>query len=293
MIDTQRPLLRWLTLAGLTALLAAVLVALAPRPDVGGDRQDASAPVEAPTRHLMVHEGDLIIKQAGTIVDSLDIRGFVRVEAPNVTISNSIIRGRATMEDAILLWAGSGKSAGLEVIDTEIAPTHHSPRTHGVYGYDFTLTGVDIHHVIDAVHIFGDNVTITDSRLHDHLHYINDPTRGGRPSHDDGIQIQQGRNIRITDNELSDAYNAAIQITQDRGAVSSVTISGNRLSGGGCTVNVAEKDHGPVRGLTISDNAFGTSRFDCDILLPPTTNAETAGNRSLGSDTVRVERRAQ
>lgn len=248
---------------------------------------------EGPRGPFTVHEGDLVLTTPGEVVDGLDVRGFVRVEARDVTIRNSVIRGRPATGEAILIYAGTEASAGLRVIDTELAPSHATNLTHGVYGYGFTLTRVTIRQVVDAVHIFGDDVTIEGSHLHDHLHYERDPAHDGGPSHDDGIQVQQGRGIRIIGNTLSGAHNAAIQITQDRGLVAAVTITGNTISGGGCSINVAEKGAGPIRDLVIRDNVFGDSRHDCTMLIPPTTPAELAGNSSLGHDTVRVNRRAQ
>ncbi|MCW4384739.1 right-handed parallel beta-helix repeat-containing protein [Salinibacterium sp. SYSU T00001] len=245
-----------------------------------------------PGTPLTVHNGDLTIRTAGAVVSNLDIRGFVRVEAPNVTIKNSIIRGRATDSHAIMIYAGLGTSAGLRVLDSELAPTYKTPLTNGVYGYGFTLTRVDIHDVIDAVHIFGDNVTVENSRLHGNLHFENDPYHSDG-SHDDSIQIQSGRNIRILGNTISGSYNAAVQITQDRDVVSNVTISGNKISGGGCTVNVAEKGRGPIAGLTVSRNVFGTSRFTCHMLVPPTTPLLGDGNTVEGGGALKVVRRAQ
>src|SRR4029079_19514480 len=37
---------------------------------------------------LTVHEGDIVVKKAGTVLDGLDIHGFVTIQAPNVTIKN-------------------------------------------------------------------------------------------------------------------------------------------------------------------------------------------------------------
>jgi len=42
---------------------------------------------------LTRHDGDLTITEAGTVIDGLDIHGFVTVRAANVTIKNSIVRG--------------------------------------------------------------------------------------------------------------------------------------------------------------------------------------------------------
>ena len=279
----------WVALAAALATVAALLI-----PHWAGTGEPpGEVATEAPAAPRAIFHGDLVLTTPGEVIDGLDIRGFVRVEAPNVTISNSVIRGRATEGDAILLYAGTGRSPGLRVIDTEFAPSHHTHRTHGVYGADFTLTRLDIHHVVDGVHIFGDNVTIEHSHLHSHLHFESDPSHDGGPSHDDGIQVQQGRNIRIIGNVLSGAHNAAIQITQDRGPVAHVQIRDNTLSGGGCSINVAEKGAGPIAGLVITGNEFGESRHACPMLIPPTTQAELADNRADGHDTVRVDRRAQ
>ncbi len=41
-----------------------------------------------------VYEGDLHVTQPGAVVDSLDIHGFLRIKAANVTVKNTIVRGR-------------------------------------------------------------------------------------------------------------------------------------------------------------------------------------------------------
>ena len=44
---------------------------------------------------LRVHQGDLVVTKAGTVIDSLDIRGEVYIKANNVKITRSIVRGGA------------------------------------------------------------------------------------------------------------------------------------------------------------------------------------------------------
>jgi len=251
----------------------------------------SSTGVPAGTK-LKVHNGDLTIRTAGTVVDGLDIRGFVRVEAANVTIKNSIVRGRQTTGNAIMIYAGAGKNQNLKVRNVEIAPSYPTPLTNGIYGFDFTLDRVNIHDVIDSVHVFGDNVTIANSYLHDNLHYTNDPNhRDG--SHDDSIQVQKGNNIVITNNHISGSYNAALMVTQDQGRVSNVRLSNNWIGDGGCTVNVAEKGKGAIQGLKVTDNIFGGSRFGCSMLIPPTTPVYDKGNVKADTSVVRVARRQQ
>ncbi|PWB97576.1 hypothetical protein [Homoserinimonas hongtaonis] len=238
-------------------------------------------------------DGDLVITTPGAVVEGLDIYGFVRVEAPGVTIRNSIIRGRSVANNAMLIYAGSPSATGLLVHDTELAAAYPSHIVNGVYGAGFTLRRVNIHTVIDSVHIFGDDVVIESSWLHGNLHYDNDPGWGGGPSHDDNIQIQAGTNITITGNVIEGAHNAALQVTQDQGPVSQLVFSGNTVSGGGCSINIAEKNKGAIEGLHISDNVFGESRFGCAMLIPPSTHATISANASTNGAPVRIDRRAQ
>lgn len=228
---------------------------------------------------LKVHNGDLNITTAGTVIDGLDIRGLVKISAPNVTIKNTIIRGKALSGVAPLINNLSGQS-GLKIIDTELFPSTASPYAMGIYGYNFTATRVNIHGVIDSVHLTGGNVKIDRSWLHDNLHYTSDPNHGGKPSHDDSIQIQKGSNISVTNNTISGSHSAAIMITQDTGKVSNFTFTGNSANGGACTVNIAEKSYGPVQGVKIADNTFGRdTRLDnCAVIAKTTTKIDLQRN---------------
>ena len=55
---------------------------------------------------------------------------------------------------------------------------------------------------MDGILIHGDGVKVEDSYLHDFTHFENDPNWGGKPSHDDVIQVQAGRGVRIVGNTL-------------------------------------------------------------------------------------------
>lgn len=221
---------------------------------------------------LRVHDGDLTITDAGTVIDGLDIRGTVSVRADNVTIRNSIVRGKPLSGPTGMISNTRGHT-GLKIVDTEIAPTLRTPHAMGILGGNFTATRVDIHNVIDGLHINDNNVTLEYSWLHDNVHYTDDPNHGGDDSHDDSIQIQAGNNIRIIGSNISGAYNSGIQLTQDAGRVSDVAIARNFLNGGGCTVNLSEKGVGPFQGISITDNEFGrnTRHDDCAIISPDST----------------------
>ncbi|HEY8588030.1 MAG TPA: hypothetical protein VIL55_00625 [Naasia sp.] len=210
---------------------------------------------------LTVLNGDQIITTPGAVLDGLDIHGRVIVKAPNVTIRNSIVRGADTGSKHGLVDALAG-AAGLRIIDTEIAAAVPNYYVNGIMGYNFELRRVNIHSVIDQVHLTGGNVTIADSWLHDNLHFSPDPNHADNKSHDDNIQIQAGDNITIVNNILSGSHTAAVIITQGMGKVSNVLLQGNRVDDGGCSVNIAENAHGPLAGISIIDNTFGlTMKF--------------------------------
>ena len=229
--------------------------------------------------HLTEFKGDLTIDTPGAVVEGLDIHGFVTVTALGVTIKDSIIRGAATSTERPLLLSAS-VAASVTIQDSELFAAFPSWSIDGIRGWNITATRVNIHDVVDCFHLYGDNITIQSSWLHNNLHFAVDPNQGGGPSHDDSIQIQVGKNIRIIGNNMSGAANSAVQFTQDMGIVSDVQIVKNRLDGGECTINVAEKGRGSFLGLVIVGNTFGrtTAFLNCAITAPPTTVIALARN---------------
>lgn len=245
-------------------------------PEQPPDATSTGVPAGTP---LTRHDGDLVITTPGTVVDALDVHGVVRVEADDVVIRNSRIRGRAATVPTPLVSNELG-ARNLRVIDTEIAPDSPSAYFDGVRGWNFTLERVNIHDVIDAAHIYGPHVRIASSWFHENVHLERDPNFGGEPSHDDSIQIQGGHDIQVVDTRIEGAYNVGVMITQDVGVTRDVQLIGNWLDGGGCTVNVAEKGRGPIADLVLSNNRFGgSSRLaDCAIIAPPSTRPILSDN---------------
>ena len=227
---------------------------------------------------LRVHTGDLVVTTPGAVIDAMDIRGLVIIKAPDVTIKRSIIRGRVLTSDHSLISNDHG-AYRFTVEDSELtAAGNPTPYISGIIGANFTVRRTNIHHVIDQIHITGDNVTVESSWLHDNLHFAVDPHHADG-SHDDNVQVQGGRNIRLVGNTMSGSYNAALQITQDRSAVADLTYAKNWADNGGCTLNIAEKARGPMTGLVVADNTFGkTSRFGCTVIYPATSPISFARN---------------
>ncbi|SFD04867.1 hypothetical protein SAMN04487968_1281, partial [Nocardioides terrae] len=228
---------------------------------------------------LTVHNGDLQIRQAGAVVSGLDVRGTIQVWAPNVTIKNTIVRFRDGGRNIGI----HSLSTGLQVIDTEIAPSRATAADNynGVMGSGFTLTRVDIHGVVDSVHVStNDPVVIQNSWFHDNTHWTSDPNWNGGPSHDDNIQMVTGNNIRVINNAFYGAFNAGIQISQDKGTVTNLVVSGNVIGGGGCSINIAGKSLGPVRGVSILNNRFMRNQrvVGCGITSGKSDQLAISGN---------------
>ena len=61
-----------------------------------------------PGTTLTRHDGNITITQTGTVLKDLDVHGFVIVEASNVTIEQSILRGGVSHGDTALVKVVSG-----------------------------------------------------------------------------------------------------------------------------------------------------------------------------------------
>jgi hypothetical protein len=100
------------------------------------------------------------------------------------------------------------------------------------------------------------------------------------------VQIEGGGNIVLTGNKMDGYHNTAIMITQNASLITGVAMDGNELSGGQCTVNMAEKGKGPLQGVKLRSNKFGlnlTAGFLCPVIYPVTTAVELTNNTWLSS----------
>jgi hypothetical protein len=229
---------------------------------------------------LRRHDGDLVITQPGAVYDRLDIHGYVVVKAPNVTIRRSIIRGGSPRNGPVGLLTNTTPGAtNLLVEDTELVPEFPTLWTDAVKGWNFTLRRVDAHGSVDLVKVYGDHVRIESSWLHGTRFYSSAP---GQPTgtHNDGVQVLAGHDIRIAGNTVEGASNAALMVTQDVGEVSDLVFAANWVDGGACSVNLNAKPRASMSGLQVDRNRFGrnTRIPDCSVLSSRTTTLEADGN---------------
>jgi hypothetical protein len=242
-------------------------------------------------KRLTKHAGNLTITTPGAVVNGLDIAGVVRVKARGVTIKNSIIRGGRQTGNAGLITNDLGRYRFI-LKDSTLLASHPSPYVNGIIGSNFTVLRSEIAKVVDSVHIVGSNVLIQDSWLHANLFFARDPNHGGGPSHADNVQIQSGRHIRLVHNRIEGASSAVVQTTQDRGAISDLVITRNRIGGGTCQINVAIGSRAPIRGIVVKRNVFRKdSRITrCAIIAPPSVSLANVGNRYVDGSVVTVSK---
>jgi hypothetical protein len=228
---------------------------------------------------LTVYNGDLTITTPGATYSGLDIYGFVRVEAPDVTIKDSIIRGGPATSNTALIYDLSDTATNLLVEDSELVPVDPSVNIDGIDGWNYTALRVNIHGTVDGAKMFGPHATMQDSWIHDLVTYEHDPAHADGVSHNDDVQILSGSNLRIIGNDLEGGHNTAIQITQDNGPLTDVLIDGNWADAGNVTFNITNKPLASLSGITVTNNVFGHAAVTgCQILYTSATTLVASNN---------------
>jgi hypothetical protein len=267
-----------------TVLLLAALAAIDVRPAAAATQPDATNTGVPAGTTLRVVNGDYKITAPGTY-STLDIHGFVTVQANNVTITNSVVRGRSTTNEVGLINNIFGNT-GLIVKYTTLVPTYPAPGIDGVKGWNYTLDHVNIRGTTDGAKIYGNNVVIKYSYIHDLKYFTSDPSQGGKPTHNDGVQVLGGRYITITTNTIRAAtsYNSALQVTQTKGSASGLVFTYNWAGGGACTLNITAKPLTSMSGVNLSYNHFyNDSKYGCSMIIDKSVSYTASGNTMIST----------
>lgn len=253
---------------------------LSPLPGEGGPSA-ATTGVPAGTK-LTVHNGDLTITKPGTVIDALDIRGFVEIRAKNVTVRRSLIRGGAATGLRGVVQNNAPTATGFVLEDSEVRPAHPSVWLTGVKGANFTMRRVHVNGgVVDGVMVSGNQVRVESSYIHGLVSYADDPTHADG-SHNDGVQVVGGSDITVTGNTILAApgQNSVLQVTQDVGPTRRLTFSRNRVDGGTCSVKLTHQGGTSLGPVVVSGNRFGDGMSipGCAILRTGATSLAESGN---------------
>lgn len=204
--------------------------------------------------NLTAHYGDLVINQANTVIDRMDVHGIVYVRAPNVRITRSLIRGGASTYHVGMITAVN--EPGLVVEDSDLRADNPSVKMDGILGNNYTVRRVHIQGGVDNVKIEGDNVRVESSLLDGLNHFAQDPSQNNGPSHNDAVQILSGRNIVITGTTALADDNFAILGGAEWGDVPGLVITNNYVDGGHCNIKLAVRN-GHSESATVTGNTFG------------------------------------
>jgi hypothetical protein len=231
-----------------------------------------------------VYNGNLTITTAGATYSGLDIHGFVKVQAPNVTIKDSIIRGGPATSNTAIVYDLSNTATNLLIEDSEIVPAYPSVYIDGIDGWNYTALRVNVHGSVDGLKMFGPNATVQDSWIHGLVTYTSDPSQGGGISHNDGVQVLSGSNLLIQGNTIVGGSNSALMVTQDHGVTDGLVFDGNWVSGGNCTINMTPHPLTTLAAMSVTNNIFtNDSTLHCPILDTLNTDLTAFGNVFAGT----------
>ncbi|WP_066942306.1 hypothetical protein [Microtetraspora fusca] len=190
------------------------------------------------------------VTRDGMVVDGLEVTGSITVEADNVTIRNTRVRG---VSDYWGILQRKGHT-GLTVEDSEVFGNGRRRTQFGILnqGVMITVRRVEIHTISKGVST--DQGLVEDSYLHDPKYYSGD--------HTDMIMSNgpavEGTELIIRHNTIVNTLDqtGAVSLFQDFGVVRNVTVQDNLLAGGGWTLYAGAGGKGASSNVKIVDNVF-------------------------------------
>jgi len=229
---------------------------------------------------------DLVITKDGTVLDGLEIWGDIKVRAKNVTIKNSKLHGgkQIPSSNTGIIDANNANVSNLVVQDSTLDPQRPSYYRDGIVGHDYTALRNEIMHTNDGLGIFNRpggpttaNVTASGNYIHTLTYWSNDPAHSDG-THNDGIQVQGGSNIKIVGNNIQafvqtgsgsaksprDPYaGIGIMLQQNVSKLGNVVVEDNYVDGGQTSINI---DHTASKqssiSVTVKENNLGRNQFD-------------------------------
>lgn len=250
-----------------------------PTPTTTAPATKAPAPAPAPSRGgygvpagtSLRDIGSMTVDQAGAVLDGLNVSGTITVTAANVTIKNSKFTGSGQN------WAVRTDGGSVHIEDSTFTGNYGDA---AISYHNWTATRIDISGMTNDGAKVGNNVTLTDSWIHDFK------PEGG--AHGDGLQVVEDvGNIVIKNNKIDigklTGVNAAIMLSPDIGPenpnAGPVTVDGNTLGGGGYTFySVNGRDGASLQNVAVTNN-----RFVRDALFGPIYPSEFVAKSVSGN----------
>lgn len=207
---------------------------------------------------LTVINGNVNLTSNGQVFDNKDVRGCIRILAPNVTIRN--VKVSCSSWYAIAINAGTGSdqwnapNANALIEDVEI---NHLGRVDGkgIAFEGYHANRVYYHNGADCFHVQR-NILVENSYCVIGLDGGGDAFCTMSDAHWDGIQSDEGDFIVLRHNTIRNPckQTSAILMSTNTLPIGHVTIEGNLMAGGGWTVYCGTDEGGPTFGPEIFRN---------------------------------------
>ncbi|OFI38956.1 hypothetical protein BIU82_16770 [Arthrobacter sp. SW1] len=228
---------------------------------------------------------DLVITRDGTVLENLDIYGDIKVRARNVVIRNCRLRGgkHIPSSNTGVVDANSAYCYNLLVQDCTIIPDRPSYYRDGIVGHEFTARRNTIMRSNDGIGVFNRpggsvyaNVVIEGNLIKELTYWSNDPAHSDG-THNDGIQVQGGQNIRIVGNTVIGSIvtgagsapsprgthgGCTIMLQQNVAKLANVLVERNWVDDGQTSINIAVGSKYADIVVTVQKNFLGRNQFD-------------------------------
>ena len=215
----------------------------------------AATSTGVPARVILTPSGGLVINTPGVVIEGLDIRGMVTINADNVTLKNSTVSGAS--------WAVINITSGVTgtVIENCEINGMNAEGVRGISGQGTFLRN-NIHNVEDGIYVLQRTVATGSTLVQDN--YIHDLKSDWSGPHYDGVAIDGGANVTIRHNTIinPNSQTSAVMIDNYFGPISNITVENNLLVGGAYTIFVdGQFGGGSVTDVKITNNRLGKGQF--------------------------------
>ena len=245
---------------------------------------------------LIPHNGDYNITTDGTTLDSLDISGWVVVNAANVTIKRCYVRGGAAKSfNTALIDCTAANCSNVVVQDCLLVPDQPTLWYDGIIGHDYTIQRCEIYHTVDGCGVYNThnnggavNTNIYANYIHSLAGYLVDPNHSNGPTHNDCIQPQGGNNVQIIGNNLlgfvSSTVGSGASWNDGNGEFAGSNGTGGLHTNSCIQLNQNTAD--VTSGLVINNNWADGAHIAFNLAVgPPSAHINSIKNNQFGANT--------
>ncbi|MBB5872082.1 hypothetical protein F4553_005516 [Allocatelliglobosispora scoriae] len=231
-----------------------------------------------PKGTVLKPSGSILVTKDNTVIDSLDVRGCIQIEARNVTIKRSRIVGSCARGTIGTPLNKKYPRDNVVIEDTEVDGNRKS-FDFPVIAYDgFTCRRCNVHGGGTGARL-GDRVLIIDSYIHD--------SNTGEGSHNAAVAGHGDYDVQLIHNWLechSIGYcSSSVSFYSEGLPVHDVLVEGNHFSGGAYCLYAGATEKSAIN-IKVRNNTFGTDfQPQCGAYGPAAHWEYNSGNEWSGN----------